>query len=85
MRSDYSPVAVEQLEALEAGPDVALYNAIVDHITLIFDRPAEAQRHSTAIQGKDGIVFRLPVVGYPPFKIFWTSTGPSIEAVFPHP
>lgn len=84
MSGDYSEVAEEQLDALEKGPDVELYNAILQHIGLIFDRPREAQRHSTAIQSDDGIVLRLAVVGHPPYKIFWSSDGPAIEAVFPH-
>jgi hypothetical protein len=82
---EYSEIAENQLDTLEKGSDVDLYNAIVDNINLIFDRPREAQRHSTAIRSDDGIVLRLPVPGYAPFKIFWTSEGPSIEAVFPHP
>lgn len=89
MSDGYSQVAELQLESLEIGPDVDLYNDILQHIDLIFDRPREAQRHSTAITSDDGIVLRLPVVGHPPYKIFWTSGGPggspSIEAVFPHP
>jgi hypothetical protein len=32
-----------------------------------------------------GIVLRLPVAGHPPYKVFWTSAGPRVEAVFPHP
>ena len=89
MSQDYSEVAEDQLNALEKGPDVDLYNDVLQHITLIFDRPREAQRHSTAITSDDGVVLRLPVVGHVPYKIFWTSgapgEGPSIEAVFPHP
>jgi hypothetical protein len=29
--------------------------------------------------------FRLPVAGHPPYKVFWSSEGPRVEAVFPHP
>jgi hypothetical protein len=31
------------------------------------------------------VVLRLPVPGRRPYKVFWTSAGPRIEAVFPHP
>jgi hypothetical protein len=40
---------------------------------------------STAVQTRDGIVFRLPVPGHAPLKVFWTPAGPRVEAVFPHP
>jgi hypothetical protein len=46
--------------------------------------PDQAQALSTAITTAGGIRFRLPVVGYPPLKVFWSSDGPRIEAVFLH-
>lgn len=85
MRNPYSEIAAQQLDALEAGPDVSLYNAVLDHIELILNRPSEAQEHSAAIQGERGIALRLPVVGYWPYKVFWTSAGPDIEAVLRYP
>ena len=81
---DYSPTAEEQLDALEVGPDVDLYNAIIQACELIFLAPEIAQNLSTAFITMDGIVFRLPVAGYPPYKVFWSTAGPRIEAVFPH-
>jgi hypothetical protein len=81
----YAEAAIAQLDAIEAGADVHLYLAVLDGIDLIFERPREAQRRSTAFTSKDGIVPCLPVVGYPPYKVFWVSDGPRIEAVFPHP
>jgi hypothetical protein len=81
----YSQVADAQLDALEAGPDVALYNAVLDACELIFRLPVQAQSRSTAITPKDGVLMRLPVAGHPPYKVFWTTAGPRIEAVFPHP
>lgn len=81
----YSEVADKQLDALEAGPDIDLYNAVLDACELIFRMPDQAQALSTAITTVDGIRFRLPVVGHPPFKVFWSPDGPRIEAVFPHP
>jgi len=48
--------------------------------------PGKAQSLSTAIVTSDGTtVLRLPVAGFPPYKEFWKSGGPRVEAVFPHP
>ncbi len=79
-----SRVAQQQLHALESGDDVDLFNAVVDVCELILKYPAQAQRMSAAFTTQDGIVLRMPVVGHPPFKVFWTSKEPRIEAVFPH-
>ena len=38
-----------------------------------------------AITTADGIRMRLPVIGHPPYKVFWSTDGPRIEAIFPHP
>ena len=84
MSDDYSATAEEQLDDLEAGPDVDLYNAIIEACETIFVAPAIAQTLSTALQTRDGIVLRLPVAGHPPYKLFWSTAGPRIEAVFPH-
>ena len=84
MRGAYSEIADAQLDELEAGPDADLYNAVLDACELIFRYPQKAQALSTAIRTKDGIRFRLPVTGHPPYKVFWSSDGPRIEAVFPH-
>jgi acyl CoA:acetate/3-ketoacid CoA transferase len=81
----YSEVADQQLDALEIGPDIDLYNAVLDACELIFRLPAQAQARSTAITTSEGIRFRLPVAGHPPYKVFWSTEGPRIEAVFPHP
>lgn len=82
---DYSAVADRQLDTREAGPDVDLYDAVLDACDLIFRLSAQAQALSTAISTVDGISLRLPVAGHPPYKVFWSSDGPRIEAVFPHP
>lgn len=81
----YSAVADAQLDALEAGPDADLYNAVLDACELIFRLPAEAQARSTGITTKEGVRLRLPVAGHPPYKVFWAAGGPRIEAMFPHP
>ena len=85
--SDYSAIADEQLDILEAGDDLDLYNAALDACDLVFQAPGIAQSRSTAIQTAEGVRFRLPIVGHPPYKVFWSHTGdgPRIEAVFPHP
>ncbi len=82
---DYSAVADAQLDALERNADPRLYEAILDACELVFQHPARAQALSTAITTAEGIRFRLPVLGHPPYKVFWSAGGPRIEAVFPHP
>jgi len=51
---DYSQVADKQLDALEAGPDIDLYNAVLDACDLIFRMPEHAQTLSTAITTAEG-------------------------------
>jgi hypothetical protein len=80
----YSEVADEQLDQIQ-GRDSDLYNDILTICELIFTQPARAQSMSTAISTQDGIVLRLAVPGRAPYKVFWSSTEPRIEAVFPHP
>lgn len=81
---DYSSIADAQLDALEQGPDKELYNAVLDTCDLIFRLPGEAQAFSSAITTSEGIRMRLPVPGHPPHKGFWSTSGPRIEAIFPH-
>jgi hypothetical protein len=85
VEGDYSEVADAQLDALETGPDADLYNAVLDACALVLSRPGQAQSMSTAFTTRDGIRMRLPVDGYPHYKVFWSTDGPRIEAVFPHP
>ena len=87
IEGERSEVADEQLDALEAGPDMGLYNACLDACTLILGYPEAAQARSTAVTTNQGVQLRLPVAGYPPYKVFWSSNGgePRVEAVFPHP
>ena len=80
----YSEVADEQLDALEAS-DPDLYNDLLGVCDAIFEAPGHAQSMSAAVQTADGIVFRLAVPGRHPYKVFWSSSGPRIEAVFPYP
>ncbi|MGH3959378.1 hypothetical protein [Mycobacterium sp.] len=82
---DYSEIADAQLNALEAGSDSDLYNAVLDACELIFRAPGQACALSSAVITKEGIRLRLPVPGHPPYKVFWSTEGPRIEAVFPHP
>ena len=82
---DYSEIADAQLDALQDGPDADLYNAVLDACELIFRAPSQAHALSSAITTKDGIRLRLPVPGHPPYKVFWSTNGPRIEAIFPHP
>lgn len=81
---EYSEVADEQLTELEAStPD--LYDDVLTVCEAIFADATYAQSMSAAVQTNSGIVFRLAVPGRHPYKIFWSSTGPRIEAVFPSP
>lgn len=81
----YSQVADAQLDALEAGPDAELYNAVLDACDLVLNHSGQAQSMSTAFTTAKGIRRRMPVPGYPQYKVFWSTAGPRIEAVFPHP
>lgn len=87
VEGDYSRIADEQLDALETGPDIGLYNAALDACELILRYPDAAQARSTAVTTKEGIRLRLPVAGHPPYKVFWSNNAgePRVEAVFPHP
>ncbi|WP_201408324.1 hypothetical protein [Mycobacterium paraintracellulare] len=85
VEGDYSQIADAQLDALESGPDRDLYNSVLDTIEFIFRLPGQAQSLSTAITTPAGIRMRLSVLGHPPYKVFWSTEGPRIEAVFPHP
>lgn len=85
VEGDYSQIADAQLDALETGADADLYNSVLDTIELVFRLPGQAQALSTAITTPAGIRMRLPVIGHPPYKVFWSTDGPRIEAIFPHP
>jgi len=81
---EYSEVADEQLTELEAStPD--LYNDDLTVCEAIFADATYARSMSAAVQTDSGIVFHLAVPGRHPYKVFWSSTGPRIEAVFPCP
>jgi hypothetical protein len=82
---DYSEVADTQLDELEVGPDIDRYNAVMDTCELVFRSPEVAHSMSSAITTTEGIRFRLPVADHPPYKVFWSSDAPRIEAVFAHP
>lgn len=85
VKGSYSEVANEQLDELEQADDPDLYNAVLDVCEFIFRMPDRAQSMSAAITTAQGIRFRLPVKGYAPYKVFWSSERPRIEAVFPYP
>lgn len=81
----YSQVADEQLDEIERSGDLDLYNDLVNACEDILDDPGRAREQSAAITTKEGIRFRFPVRDRQPYKIFWSSEGPRIEAVFPYP
>jgi hypothetical protein len=80
----YSEVADGQLDKMAAS-DTALYNDVLTICELILDNPARAQSMSIALTTTDGIVLRVAVPDHHPYKVFWTTHGPRIEAVFPYP
>lgn len=79
----YSEIADIQLDAL-AERNAALYNDILTICEFIFTSPARAQSMSTAITTNNGTVMRLPVPKHNPYKVFWTTSVPRIEAIFPN-
>ena len=81
----YSQVADEQLDDIEQSGNSQLYNDLVTVCEFILDNPESAQSRSSAITTQQGILFRYAVPGHSPYKVFWSSDGPRIEAVFPHP
>jgi hypothetical protein len=82
----FSDVAAAQLAELERASDPSLFNAVLDACALVLRLPGKAQSLSSAIVTADGrTILRLPVAGHPPYKVFWSSAGPRVEAVFPHP
>jgi hypothetical protein len=81
----YSAVADQQLTDLETRGPTELFLAAVDTCESILDNPSAARRRAAAIQTKEGIRFRTPVNGFPDLKVFWSSDGPRIEAIFPYP
>ncbi len=83
--SGYSEVANAQLDEIENGSDPDLYNALMDVCEFVLANPRQAQSRSSALTTSDGIRFRLAVPGRHPYKVFWSSEGPRIEAVFPYP
>lgn len=81
---DYSEVADRQLDELQAA-DPDLYNDVLTVCEFVFSQPSRAGTMSSAVRTGDGVVLRLAVPSRHPYKVFWSSDGPRIEAVFPHP
>lgn len=84
----YSEIADEQLDLLERGPDIQLYNDMLAVCERILDDPQDVRKFSTVIQTKEGNRFRTSVPGRDPYKVFWSKTPEGlvrIEAVFPYP
>lgn len=81
----YSEMADQQLDTLESNGPAALYNAVLDICESVFADPGTVQARSSAITTTEGIVLRTAVPGFADYKVFWTTEGPRIEAVFPYP
>lgn len=84
VEGDYSAIADEQLDEIEAS-DPELYNDFLTICELIFTNPDYAQTMSAAIRADVGILMRVAVPGRYPYKVFWSTSGPRVEAVFPYP
>ncbi len=79
----YSTIADQQLDELEAlDPD--LHDAVLTACESIFDQPERAQSISRAITTQQGIRMVLSVLGFPDYKVFWSTDLPRVEAVFPY-
>jgi hypothetical protein len=50
----------------------------------VLANPGQAQSRSSALTTAEDMRFRLAVPGHHPYKVFWSSEGPRIEAVFPY-
>lgn len=88
VEGSYSSVANEQLDALEAGPAIDLYDNVLDVCERDLTSPGEMQQRSAGIVTEEGIRFVTSVPWHPPDKVFWSrDTGGQarIEAVFPRP
>lgn len=87
----YDSARVVPLLRAVKDADTDLYAALRDACELIVSQPQEARKLSTAFQTEGGTVFRLAVVGFAPWKVFWTlgerradRPWPRIEAIFEH-
>jgi hypothetical protein len=80
----YSEIANSQLDEIESGHDADLYEALLDVCEFVLANPKQAQSRSSALTTAEGIRFRLAIPGHHPHKVFWSSDGPRIEAVFPY-
>lgn len=86
----YTPLAEEQLDALEVGPDEALFNAVLDAIDQILDFPDVAKAKSPPLRDNAGSTIFSTVVMYetdPRWLVFWRlgTAGPVILGVAPLP
>jgi hypothetical protein len=81
----YSEIADAQLDELERLGSSAEFDAVAAACEWILDEPGQARARSAAIATVDGIRFRFAVPGTDGVKVFWSSEGPRIEAVFPYP
>ena len=81
----YSLVAIEQLDAVRSSGDLDVHSDLVVVCEAILDDPGFARAHSSAVTTDRGVDFRFAAPGHAPVRVFWSTTGPTIEAVFPYP
>jgi len=82
--SGYSEIANTQLDEIGNGENIDLYDAKLDVCEFVLANPGQARSRSSALMTAEGIRLRLAVPGHYPYKVFWSSDGPRIEAVFPY-
>ena len=85
--NDYSEIANQQIDLLEAGPDFRLYDEVIKVCNQIFDDPNDLRKFSSVITTTEGLRFATPVPGGHPYKVFWSTSIEGfvrIEAIFPY-
>ena len=86
----YTPLAEQQLDALQVGPDELLYNAVLDAIDHILDLTEDARAKSPPLRDNEGRTLLSTVVMHeadPRWFVFWRldDAGPVILGVAPLP
>ena len=83
--NDYSEIANQQLDLLEADPDFRHYDEVIKVCNQIFGDPKNLRKYSSVIATTEGLRFVTSVPGGYPYKVFWSTSSEGlvrIEAVF---
>lgn len=79
----YSQVAEDQLDTSKEV-DLDLYRDLVEVCEAILDEPKAYRASAPAVAAQSGILLRTPVPRRAPYKVFWSTDDPRIEAIFPY-